>query len=201
VTVAIASGVAALAFGVATPAVGWADGGDNNNQGGQGPLTVSTILSGASLTHVFTPAGSTTPQTESLSKPDDLTRLGDHLFVGFQNGVGPNGEPSTKSGNLDSTVVELTTGGRAVAQWDLQGKDDGLTADPGLHALVATVNEDGNSSLYTITPGTNSVAHYAYNEPLPHLGGTDAISVLGDQILISASAPGNNGGPPLPSTR
>jgi hypothetical protein len=32
-----------------------------------------------------------------------------------------------------------------------------------------------------------------YNEPLPHNGGTDAISVLGDEILISASAPGTTG--------
>jgi len=28
----------------------------------------------------------------SLSKPDDITQLGNHLFVSFQNGVGAKGE-------------------------------------------------------------------------------------------------------------
>jgi hypothetical protein len=38
-----------------------------------------------------------------------------------------------------------------------------------------------------------SVTHYSYSEPLPHNGGTDAISVYRGQILISASAPGTSG--------
>jgi hypothetical protein len=39
------------------------------------------------------------------------------------------------------------------------------------------------------------VHHYSYNEALPHLGGTDAISVFDGHILISASAPGATGTP------
>jgi hypothetical protein len=197
-TVAVASGAASLALVLATPAAGWADGGQEGHHDHGGPLTVSTILSGASLSHSFSPADGG-PQTEPLSKPDDITRLGDNLFVGFQNGVGPQGQPSG-SGNPDSTVVELTTRGQWVAQWDITGKADGLTADPELHAVIATVNEDADSSLYTITPGGGgSVQHYNYNEPLlPHFGGTDAISVLGDQILISASAPGTTNSATLP---
>jgi hypothetical protein len=39
------------------------------------------------------------------------------------------------------------------------------------------------------------VEHYSYSEPLPHLGGTDAISIFDGQILISASAPGTTGTP------
>ncbi len=35
--------------------------------------------------------------------------------------------------------------------------------------------------------------HYRYSEPLPHNGGTDAISIYHGQILISASAPGTTG--------
>jgi hypothetical protein len=133
-----------------------------------------------------------------LSDPDDITRLGDVLFVGFQNGVGPQGQPSP-AGNLDSTVVELGLNGHAIAQWDVVGKTDGVTADPGLGGVIATVNEDANSALYTIrtddTPPADAVTRYAYNEVLPHLGGTDAISIDEGQILISASAPGTNGAP------
>jgi hypothetical protein len=65
------------------------------------------------------------------------------LFVTFQNGVGPQGTPST-----DGTLVEFTLGGRPVSR---------------------------------------------YSEPLPHDGGTDAISIYGGEILISASAPGTTG--------
>jgi hypothetical protein len=50
--------------------------------------------------------------------------------------------------------------------------------------------------LYTITPSaSSSVTRYAYNEPLPHDGGTDAISLYNGQVLISASAPGTTGAP------
>ena len=192
-----ASGVAAVALCLAaSSAPVWADDGHNGHDHG-GPLTVTTILSGSSLSHTFTSTGGS-PQTESLSDPDDITRLGDEIFVGFQNGVGPQGQPSS-SGNLDSTVVEFTPSGQRIAQWDVTGKTDGVTADPELHAVIATVNEDANSSLYTITPGGGgTVQHYTYNEPLPHFGGTDAISILGEQILISASAPGTTNNATLP---
>jgi hypothetical protein len=195
-TVVVASGIASVSLSLATGGVGFAEerpGGHHGDQSCGGPVTVRTVLSGDSLTHSFTPAGSATPTTETVRKPDDITRLGDNLFVAFQNGVGPQGEASA-SGNLDSTVVETTLNGDLVAQWDVTGKVDGLTADRQLHRVIATVNEDANSSLYTITPGTSSpVQHYTYDEPLAHFGGTDAISILHGQILISASAPGTTG--------
>jgi hypothetical protein len=163
-----------------------------------GALTARTILSGASLTHDFTVAGTSTTSSEPLSSPDDITHLGRDIFVGFQNGVGPQGQASP-SGNLDSTVVELTQGGQPVAQWDVVGKADGVTADPDTGTVIATVNEDANSSLYAITPGPGGgVQHYAYNEPLPHNGGTDAISVLDGRLYVSASAPGTTGTLPAP---
>jgi len=175
--------------------------GNGDPSGGQHfspPFRVSEILLGASLHHSFTPSGSTIPHTDTLSNPDDITRLGDNLFVGFQNGVGPQGQPST-DGNLDSTVVELSLTGHVIGQWDVVGKTDGVTADPALGGVIATVNEDANSALYTIRPFVTSAAgvitRYAYSETLPHEGGTDAISIYNNQILISASAPGTNGLP------
>jgi len=158
------------------------------------PFHVSQILRGTSLHHTYTSTGSTATHTETLSRPDDISRWGNDLFVGFQNGVGAQGEAST-DGNLDSTVVELTLGGKVVAQWDVRGKTDGLTADPGL-GVLATVNEDAHSALYLIrpsAPASSAVTRYSYSESLPHEGGTDAISVENGQILISASAPGTAG--------
>jgi hypothetical protein len=189
VGVVCVSGLAALAVAI-LPAVAPA-GGDQPSP--QPSLTAFTILSGMTLSHTFTVNGTTT--SEPLTKPDDITHLGGIIFVGFQNGVGPQGEPSG-DGNTDGTIVAMGTFGKALAQWDVQGKIDGLTADPAIGGVIATVNEDANSSLYTLTSGAGgavNVTHYMYDEPLPHNGGTDAISVLGDEILISASAPGTTG--------
>ncbi len=154
----------------------------------------TTILSGQSLTHTFTTAAGQ-PGNEHLAFPDDITVLGGIFFVTFQNGVGPQGQAST-DGNRDSTIVAFTSGGKPVGQWDLRGKCDGLTTDPWTSEVIATVNEDANSSLYTIDPQARrggQVQHYSYNEPLPHKGGTDAISVYDGRLLISASAPGTTG--------
>ena len=153
---------------------------------------VKVILSGKSLSHRYTKAGSTKWYTEPLSQPDDITRIGSDLFTAFQNGVGPQGQAST-DGNRDSTIVEYTLSGAPVSQWDLVGKCDGLTADPYNGLVVATINEDAHSSLYTIDPTTSQVVHYAYYKPLPSDGGTAAISFFNGQMLISASAPGTTG--------
>ena len=158
-------------------------------------LFVRRILAGGRLTHRFIPASSAAAKTEPLTQPDDLTILNGRLFTGFQNGVGPQGEPST-DGNRDSTIVEFTPGGRVIRQWDVRGKVDGLGAQPGRQRVIATVNEDAHSSVYTITPGApagSRVEHFRYNVPLPHHGGTDAVSAYHGRVLISASAPGTSG--------
>ena len=153
-------------------------------------LTVKQIVLGTTLKHSFQPNGKGAAQNGSLSQPDDIATLGGNLYVGFQNGVGSQGEPST-SGNLDSTLVEFTPSGSVVRQWDVTGKIDGLGADSATGQVIATVDEDGNSSLYAVSKG--KVTHYSYSpSALPHQGGTDAVSVYKGQILIMASAPGSN---------
>jgi hypothetical protein len=153
---------------------------------------VRVILSGKSLHHWFTKAGSHKRHYETLADPDDITRIGNDLFTAFQNGVGPQGQASP-DGNRYSTVVEFTRYGAVVNQWDILGKCDGLTANTSAGLLVATVNEDAHSSLYTIDPFTSQIVHYFYYKPLPHNGGTDAISFDNGLMLISASAPGTVG--------
>src|ERR1700685_2311301 len=113
---------------------------------------VRVILNGAHLRHTFIPAGKKKARTEALSSPDDIAVLGHDIYTTFQNGVGPQGQPSP-DGNTDSTIVEFTIGGRVVHQWDLHGKCDGITADTAKHLLIATIDEDAHSSIYTITPG------------------------------------------------
>lgn len=155
---------------------------------GSHALSDTVFASGTGIFHTVPSAAS---GREAVSLPDDITSLGGDVYVGFQNGVGPQGQAST-TGNLDSTVVEFDSNGNEVAQWDIAGKCDGLTADPQTGQVIATVNEDANSSQYLITPGGSAV-HYQYAEPLPSNGGTDAISIYHGKVLISASAPGTTG--------
>jgi hypothetical protein len=148
---------------------------------------VKQVLSGAKLSHV----NSKTGKKEALAGPGAITQYNGDLYAAFENGVGPQGQASS-SGDKDSTIVEFTPSGSVVAQWDVAGQADGLTADPATGEVVATVNEDANSSIYSIEPG-GQVIHYAYNEALPHRGGTGAISFYGNLMLVSASGPGTTG--------
>jgi hypothetical protein len=155
---------------------------------------VRQIAFGMKLHHLYRPNGKGALRSEPLTDPDDITTpIGGHFYVTFQNNVGPAGAASP-DGNLDSTLVEFTLTGKEVRQWDVRGHCDGLTADPALGIVIGTINEDGNSSLVTIAVSSGRLTHYAYNKsPLPHNGGTDAISIYRGQILISASAPGTIG--------
>jgi hypothetical protein len=150
-------------------------------------FTSHVFASGAKITH------DTGAKRAAIADPDDITELGGHIFVGFQNGVGPQGQAST-TGNRASTIVEFSRAGRRLATWDVVGKCDGLSADPALGQVIATVNEDAHSSLYLITPTAGShPVHYHYANSLPSDGGTDAIDAYDGMILISASAPGTTG--------
>jgi hypothetical protein len=158
-----------------------------------GALSLKQIVLATTLKHSYQPGGKGATKTESLSQPDDIVTLGGNLYVGFQDGVGSQGEAST-SGNLDSTLLEFTPSGSVVKQWDVKGKIDGMGTDSATGQVLATVNEDSNSSLYAVSGGT--LTHYTYASSLPHLGGTDAIATYNGKILISASAPGTAGKAP-----
>ncbi len=133
-----------------------------------------------------------------MTQPDDITWLDGTVYAVWQNGIGPSGQPSP-SGATASDVVGYSASGHRVAAWKVKGHADGLTADAATHQLLVTVNEDGNSSLFVITPEApagDQVQHVHYNlDPLPHGGGTDAVSVYHGVILISASAPTAGDGP------
>ncbi|WP_042397464.1 LPXTG cell wall anchor domain-containing protein [Streptacidiphilus carbonis] len=162
-------------------------------------LLAATVVAGtvgqtSALAATPVPAGFTVTQLATgpagLSSPDDITRLGDHLFVAYQNGVGSDGKPSS-NGTTKSVIVEYTLTGKQLASWSVVGKVDGMGADTAHERVLASVNEDGNSSLYSVSPGKSSakqVEHYGY-QGLTHGGGTDSVLVTGGKIYITASAP------------
>jgi hypothetical protein len=141
-------------------------------------LTAHTILLGAS---------------HGWSSPDDLTSNGGDLFVSFQNGVPSTG--GSQGTPTESTIVKFELDGTIEQTWQLVGKCDGLTADPSHNRVIATVNEDGNSSLYTLPAhGDGAPTHYTYDaNPLPHGGGTDSITIYRGDVYVIASAPTGSG--------
>jgi len=142
------------------------------------------------------------------SSPDDICVLDGRVFVAYQNGVGPNGEPNAQGGTA-STIVEYRDNGSVAGQWSVTGKVDGLGADPREQRVIATLNEDSNSSLVTISPfapAGDEVVSYTYSPspspssgsgPLLTGGGTDSVTVLPDgAILVAASNPQTLGADP-----
>jgi hypothetical protein len=132
--------------------------------------------------------------------PDDIAWLNGHVYVGWQNGVGTMGEPAPKSGNTNSLVVKYSHRGKPSGRWSVRGEVDGLGGYPARHAVIATVNEDGNTSLYVIRPG-RSAHHHTYSPspdeagkgPLLTGGGTDSVTVQANKLLIAASSPTRKG--------
>jgi hypothetical protein len=134
------------------------------------------------------------------SKPDDITKLGRLLYVTYQNNAGKDGSPP---GSMSTIVAFDPSDGAVVAKYSVTGRCDGLTADPVHHRLLASVNEDNNSSLYVITPGHPTPAHYLYSPDPSEMGsdgsngGTDAISVSPDgTIYVAHSNPDTSLPPP-----
>ena len=143
-------------------------------------------------TTVFAPGGGSL----NLSKPDDIAFMHRSIFVSWQNGVGPKGEPAA-NGNLFSTVAQYSLSGRLLNHWQLKGRCDGMTADTQHERIIATVNEDGSSSLYVIKLSDGpQLVHYAYSpNPPVHGGGTDAPLIYRGQLFISASNPSDVSNP------
>ena len=134
------------------------------------------------------------------SGPDDITRLGTDgvdggrnlIWTAYQNGINPDGTPGTPGGPTKSTIAGYDpVDGRLVRTIRVTGKVDGLTADPRIDRLVATVNEDENSALYLVNVATGDATKFHY-DPSPSEsdnGGTDSIAIWGGQIVLAHSNP------------
>jgi hypothetical protein len=152
----------------------------------QGPSTLpSTTLVSAP------PAGS--------SGPDDVTSFATPgvdgglpvIWTDFQNGVNNDGSPGTGGATASTVAGYDATTGALVKTFSVLGHVDGLTGDPFLHVLLATANEDNNSSMFVIDPAAGTVVNYSYS-PSPAVkgvGGTDSIALMGSQIYVTHSNP------------
>lgn len=118
--------------------------------------------------------------------PDSIAVVDDHVFVGYGDGVAPDG-----SDGKSSTIVEYSMNGDIVWTYTVKGHNDGLRVNPRTKQLWALQNEDANPNLVIIDPKTNTQTLYTFG-PTPHGGGYDDISFRGSDVFISASNPANN---------
>lgn len=78
------------------------------------------------------------------SQPDSIVQWGDHIIVGFENGVAKDG-----SDGKSSTIVQVSLSGKVERTVSVPGHNDGLRV-VGDDDLWAVQNEDANSKLVVI---------------------------------------------------
>ena len=135
------------------------------------PYTVSTFAT--SVPGVYT-------------QPDSIAVLADHIFVGYGNGIAPDG-----SDGKSSTIVEYDFNGNVITTYTVKGHNDGLKVNPRTRLLWALQNEDASPNLVIIDPKTRTRQLYTFG-PTAHGGGYDDMAFRGDEIFISASNPAKN---------
>jgi hypothetical protein len=135
------------------------------------PYTVSTFATGV---------------PGEYSAPDSIAVVGGHIFIGYGNGIAPDG-----SDGKSSTIVEYAMNGDVVRTYTVKGHNDGLRVDPRTKKLWAMQNEDANPNLVIINPVSGARNVYTFG-PTPHGGGYDDIAFRGDDVFLSASNPANN---------
>jgi hypothetical protein len=149
-------------------------------------LSGTTLVSGP-------PTGGMTPDDLTIMAVKGLDNGRPLLWTEWQNGIGPTGTPSpTGATQSFVTAYDLKTG-VLVREIAVNGHVDGLTADPADGTIIATSNEDANSTLVLIYPLIGAVATYKYS-PSPTVsgnGGTDSIAILNGHMYISHSNPNN----------
>lgn len=160
------------------------------------PSTSSSVCTTNSLASETVVSG---PPTGTKG-PDDIARMAvkgldngkELIWTAFQNGINPNGTPGTSGGATQSIVAGYDPStGALILTIPVTGHVDGLTADPRTGTLIATANEDANSTFNLIYPALGAVAVYTYN-PNPavsSVGGTDSIAILDGNIYVSHSNP------------
>jgi hypothetical protein len=126
----------------------------------------------------------TAPAGSSL--PDSIAVMRGHIFVGYGNGVAPNG-----SDGKSSTIVDYSLDGKIQYTYTVKGHNDGLRVDPRTRKLWAMQNQDANPNLVVIDPETHAAKPYSFG-PTPHGGGFDDIVFTGCKAYFSASNPASN---------
>ncbi|GAC1343578.1 MAG: hypothetical protein NVSMB18_19640 [Acetobacteraceae bacterium] len=120
------------------------------------------------------------------SGADPIEVIGRDVYVAYSNGTSKTG-----SDGLSSTVVRYSSTGAMLSSTSVQGHTDGLRFNPATNQIWSIQNEDGNTNLVLLAPGT--LAHQSGAIPMNAVngGGFDDAVFVGGKAYVSASNPAN----------
>jgi hypothetical protein len=125
------------------------------------------------------------------TQPDSITYGDGSIWVSYQNGADSTG----LSGS--STVVRYSPTGTVQNTWSIAGNVDGLRIDPSSGLVWALQNNDGNSTLTTINPVSNSTTLYTYGNSYTNAPnrGFDDVQFPHGNTFLSETNPASNSDP------
>lgn len=159
-------------------------------------LTGLTIIGQAGAGPVVSPNYSISVFATSgtgYSAPDSIVVDNGSVWVGYGNGLNGDGTIGSTSKIGNSTIVQYSQNSGAILNtYTVSGHNDGLKINPTTHNVWALQNEDANSNLSIIQPGTHEQINYNVGTG-PHGGGYDDIVFLRNNVYLSASNPNFSG--------
>ena len=161
---------------------------------GTAVLFVATSVSAQTVTSVSVFATGT---AVGGTQPDSITDGDGSVWVEYGNGAVSTG------GSGSSTIVQYSTSGAIEHSYSIAGLVDGLKFNPVTGIVWALQNNDGNSTLSLINPGTGVVsAPLKYASPPFVYGasssrGYDDVAFLNGKVYLSYSNPVNPSDPVL----
>ena len=121
------------------------------------------------------------------TEPDSIAVADGHVFIGYGDGILPDG-----SDGKTSNILEYTKDGQMVHVYTVVGHNDGLKAVRGTHLLVAIQNEDANPNIVVIDIASGTQTLYNFAAKPAHGGGYDDIVIRKGKVYLSASNPAND---------
>lgn len=131
------------------------------------------------------------------SGADSIEVVGGNIYVGYSNGTPKDGtayaptDPNFGKPAV-STIVEYNRNGAVIGSTQVAGHTDGLRYNPATNQIWSMQNEDGNTNVVLVTPGS-----LAKSAPIPITavngsGGFDDILFTGGKTYLTASNPSNS---------
>jgi hypothetical protein len=120
----------------------------------------------------------------NVSGPDSITVGNGSVWVSYV----PGGTPSDNFTGT-STIVQYGLSGSILNTYTLPGSVDGLKINPSTGDVWALQNQDGNSRLSVINPGSKIITTYNYAPPVSGGQGYDDVVFSGGKTYLSYTNP------------
>jgi len=131
---------------------------------------------------------------DGAKSPDSITAGNNSIWVEYGDSAKSDGSGGS------STIVQYDLLGTVQNTYTLPGLADGLKVDPATGDVWALQNQDGNSTVTLLDPGTNQVSSpLSYAAPYTYgatsTRGYDDVAFVGQKVFLSYTNPKNPGDP------